>query len=78
MKKITYIVESRETKTNDFISDSGYARFKDAKEYFNRLIDDKKCYKGETILLVKQTCLYDRKGEFVEILEEEIKKEIEL
>lgn len=78
MKKVTYIVESRVTKTNDFLSDSGYARFKDAKEYFNRLIDDKKCYKGETILLVKQTCLYDRKGEFVEILEEEIKKEIEL
>jgi hypothetical protein len=78
MKKITYIVESRKTKTNDFLSDSGYARFKDAKEYFNKLVDDKRYYKGETILLIKQTCLFDKEGEFIEILEEEIKKEIEL
>ena len=85
MKKVTYIVESRKTKTDDFISDSGYARFKDAKEYFNKLVDDKTVeiselgkYKGETILLVKQTYLYHKEEDYHELIEEEIKKEIEL
>ena len=36
MKEIIYIVESRNTKTNDFISDSGFARYKNAKEYFDK------------------------------------------
>ena len=54
MKEIIYIVESRNTKTNDFISDSGFARYKNAKEYFNKLVD------------------------FHDLIEEKIKKEIEL
>lgn len=78
MRKITYIVENRKTETNDFLSDTGYARYSDAKEYFNKLVDDKKYYKGETILLIKQTSLYDKDDEFVEILDEQIKKEISL
>ena len=77
MKEIIYIVESRNTKTNDFISDSGFARYKDAKEYFNKLVDDKKYYKGETILIVKQTYLYN-KEDYHDLIEEQIKKEIEL
>ena len=78
MKKITYIVENRKTKTDTFISDAGYSKYADAKEYFNKLVDDKRCYKGETILLLKQISLYDKDGEFVELLSEEIKKEIAL
>lgn len=75
MKKVTYIVENRETRTADFISDTGYSKLKDAKEYFNKLIEDKKLYKGETISLLRQVCLYE-KGEFVELLEERLLKEV--
>ena len=78
MKEIIYIVESRNTKTNDFISDSGFARYKNAKEYFNKLVNDKKYYKGETILLIEQTYLYNKEEDYHDLIEEKIKKEIEL
>ena len=78
MKEIIYIVESRNTKTNDFISDSGFARYKNAKEYFNKLVNDKKYYKGETILLIKQTYLCNKEEDYHDLIEEVIKKEIEL
>lgn len=79
MKKVIYTVESRKTKTNDFISDSSYENLEKAKEYFDKLVDDRKCYKGETILLIKQTCLIDDEYEIdVELLEEEFIEEIEL
>ena len=78
MKEIIYIVESRNTKTNDLKSDSGLARYKNAKEYFNKLVDDKKYYKGEKILLIKQTYLYNKEEDYHDLIEEQIKKEIEL
>ena len=63
MKEIIYIVESRNTKTNDFISDSGFARYKNEKEYLNKLVNNKKYYKEE---------------DYHDLIEEKIKKEIEL
>lgn len=78
MKKIFYVVENRETKTNNFLSDSVYKNLEDAKECFNRLIDDKKCYKGQTLLLIKQTYLYDEEdNEFTKLLEEDFIEEVE-
>lgn len=79
MKKIVYTIEQRKTKTNNFISDASYETLESAKYQFNRLIDDKKCYKGQTLLLIKQTYLYDEEdNEFTELLEEDFIEEIEL
>ena len=78
MKKVFYIVENRKTKTNTFISDTRYSKYADAKEYFNRLVDDKKHYKGETILLLKQTYLINDEDENdIELLEEDFIEEVE-
>lgn len=79
IEKVIYTVESRKTKTNDFISDSVYENLEKAREYFNKLVDDKKNYKGETILLIKQTYAFDKEeNELADLLDEDFIEEIEL
>ena len=79
IEKVFYIVESRKTKTNDFISDAGFETLEEAKEYFNRLVDDKRKYKGQTILLFKQTYAFDKEeNELADLLDEDFIEEIEL
>ena len=46
--------------------------------YFKKIYYNKKYYKGETILLIKQTYLYNKEEDYHDLIEEKVKKEIEL
>jgi hypothetical protein len=75
MKLITYIVEEREAKTDDFISNTGFAKLKDARKYFNEFKNNKSNWEGQTLSIIKQISLYED-GECYDMDEEEITKEI--
>lgn len=80
MEKVIYTIEQRKTKTEDFINADGYETLEEAKRSLDHYKDysiNSKCFKGQTMLLIKQTCLYDEDGEFVEVIEEEFLEEIE-
>ena len=81
MKKVIYTVEQRKTKTNDFISDESFDTLEEAKRDLEHNKDyaiHSNCFKGQTMLLIKQTCLIDDEYELdVELLEEDFIEEVE-
>ena len=81
MKKVIYTVEQRKTKTNDFISDESFETLEEAKRYLEHNKDyaiHSKCFKGQTLSLIKQTYLIDDEDENdVELLEEDFIEEVE-
>ena len=71
--KVVYTIEERETETNEYIGDFVYETLKQAKERFNHCKDyakNSKCFKGNTLYLIKQVVLVDS-DKFDTIIEEE-------
>lgn len=81
MKKVFYIVEERRTKDYQYLGDVSFDTLEEAKRDLENKKDYSKhsrCFKGQTLSLIKQTYLIDDEDENdVELLEEDYIEEVE-